>query len=168
MPTEVIQCVTHISQLQAMPDTLTFANCHGKEIKDHLEEINLDDGDDDNYYPPHDDHYETDDEFSFDEQHMIPPKMVMILAMMDEPAVMDEDIHDDEVEVDVANNDSQEIIPDDNNLNVEGDDTKEGEDTSIIFYPLDTDDNVSLHPVETTGVELDAGNAGVEQEAPLR
>ena len=168
MPTEVIQHVTHISQQQAMPDTLTFANCHKKEIKDHLEEIDQDGGDDDDYYPPHDDHYETDDEFSFDEQTYDTPQDDYDPGNDDELAVMDEDVHDDEAKVDVTNNDSQEIIGDDNDLDVKGDNPKEGEDTHIIFDSLDTDDSVSLHPVETTGVELDARNAGVEQETPIK
>ena len=56
MATEVKQHVTHIGQQQAMPDTLTFANHHGKDIKDHLEEMDQDGDEDDNYYPPHDDY----------------------------------------------------------------------------------------------------------------
>ena len=72
---------------------------------------------------------------------------------------MDEDTHDDKVEVDVANSDSQEISGDDNELDAEGDDAIEREGVSIIFDPSETDDSASLHPVETTGVE---------EETPLR
>ena len=79
---------------------------------------------------------------------------------------MAEDVHDDKVEVDAMNNEPQEIIGDDNDLNTEGDDPEEGEDASIIFNPPDMDDSVSLCPVETTGVELDPRNTGVEQEPP--
>ena len=81
---------------------------------------------------------------------------------------MDEDIHDDKVKVDVANNDSQEISGDDNDPDAKGDDAREGEGASIVFDPSETDDSVSLHPVETTGVELDARNTGVEQETPTK
>ena len=52
MPREVIQCVNHIGQEQGMPDTLTFADHHGNELEDQLEDIN--DEDDDSYQPPDD------------------------------------------------------------------------------------------------------------------
>ena len=32
MPSEVIQHANHIGQEQGMPDTLTFADCHGNEL----------------------------------------------------------------------------------------------------------------------------------------
>ena len=66
MPSEVIQCITHIGQEQGMPDSLTFAEQHGNEIEAHIHDINHED--DKSYQPPDDatnEHHN--DDFSFDD-----------------------------------------------------------------------------------------------------
>ena len=64
MPSEVIQCINHIGQEQGMPDTLTFADCHGNEIEDDIEDI------------------EHEDDESYQPQTMPPMNIAMISVLM--------------------------------------------------------------------------------------
>ena len=81
MPREVIQCVNHIGQEQGMPDTLAFADHHGNELEDQLEDIN--DEDDDSYQPPDDATNEySNDNFSFDGTNTHGSDDMMIVMLM--------------------------------------------------------------------------------------
>ena len=65
MPSEVIQCIAHIRKEQGMPDSLTFADHHGNEIKVHIPDTNHED--DKSYQLPDDATMEhSNDDFSFD------------------------------------------------------------------------------------------------------
>ena len=66
-PREVIHRINELGKQQRMPLTITFGDCHGREIEDRLVDVDDDDSSEDDYDPHFDDHDDaSDDDLSYD------------------------------------------------------------------------------------------------------
>ena len=105
MPEEVIQRIEYFGKKQGFPKTLTFADRHGNEIKDSLDEAAEWEDDDEDYVPTDDSSYEDDNMNDRDDASVIYDTD----PVEDEHVLEDEDIGHPEDDLDMSDPDPEDI-----------------------------------------------------------
>ena len=149
MPEEVVRRINEMGKNQGFPKTLTFADRHGNEIMDSLDEVEQWPDDDEDYIPTEDSSVDNSDDLWYDEESDADSEnggstIPNVQNPHDTP-------HNDGVDTGVDPGQTDQSVND-----------EPGENTGADFEQPDNASIGASEPVETTGAEDDDATEPVE------